>query len=416
MSPRGIRRILAAVALALLAAAPAVAQTPFALQNIGQRLETDDARMVGRGFGMTVTDSLHPGFKNLASLSSLRHVVISFTGYGERTDSEGDGVPRRTHRTFTPDVRLGLPVFKNRLAVTAGFKVYRSSEYVTREFQSWYAWDDSLWGYEEFTREGSVFDVPLGMALRVVGNLSVAGALNLVNGTLTESLGNFYLWPFTLGNFGQEIPIYQPSRRVDRQTYDGTSYTLAGLWAPFSGRVRFGASWTAAHDIDVHSVILLEGVSGRAEGEYTMHIPDEYLAGVQLGLFGRWTVGGDARYQDFRDYSGIVTAEQDWAAQMVEEYEYSVGLERTRAFVRRGGWGNLPFRLAAAYRRWGYTIGGSPIDQRTFSVGTGFPFRGNLGQLDLALSWSTVGDLAANGYKSEIWRLTFSIVGLEEWW
>lgn len=408
----GIDRMLVAAVLVLLVTAPAAAQSPFALKNIGQPLETDDARMAGRGFGMTVTDSLHPGFKNLASLSSLRHVVISFTGYGERTDSDGDGAYRRTYRTFTPDVRLGLPVIKNRLALTAGFKVYRSSEYNTLERKTWTAWEDTLVGNEQFVREGSLFDVPLGVALRLVGSFSVAGSLNLVNGTLTESLANFYLEP----SVGINTPLYQPSLRVDQETYDGTSYTVAGLWAPFGGNVRAGASWTTAHDIDVDATVLLEGVSGRAYLDYTMHMPDLYQAGLQLKLLRRWTLGGDAHYQDFGDFSGLVTDERDWAATSGEEYGYSVGLERARAFVRRGGWSNLPIRASAAYRRWGYTLGGAPIDQQTFSIGTGFPFRGNMGQLDLALSWSTLGELDTNGYTSDIWRLTFSIVGLEEWW
>jgi len=413
MNVRDVRWILPVAFLILVGAAPVAAQTPFAIQNIGQRLETDDARMVGRGFGMAVTDSMHPGFKNLASLSSLRHVVISFTGYGERAETVGTGGERSTFRTFTPEIRVGAPLIKNRLALTAGFKVYRSSQYHTQEDRTWEVWGETLTGNEQFVRDGSLFDVPLGAALRLIGNLSVAGSVNLVRGTLSESLGNFYREP-SVGALG--TPLYQPSLRVDEENYDGTSWTLAGLWAPGSGRLRFGASWTPAHDINTSRKLILDGVASRGHSEHVMHMPEEYRAGVQFRLFGRWHLGGDARYQDFREFTGLVTSERDWGADMGEEYGFSAGLERVRASERRRGWNNLPLRLAASYRHWGYTVGGEPIDQRTLSAGTGFPFRGNLGQLDLAVSWSTVGELAKNGYKSDIWRLTVSVVGLEEWW
>ena len=397
--------------LALSVALPAAAQTPFVMENIGQQVETDDARMVARGFGMTVTDSLHPGFKNLASLSSLRHVAIVFTGYGEQTKNTGTDGTRELYRTFTPEIRVGAPVFKNRLALTAGFSVYRSSHYDTEQEASWSVWDDEVTGVEQYSRQGSLFAVPLGAALRLPLGLSVAGSANLVGGTLTEATANWYLEPTSGTGF-----IYQPSSLKDEERYSGTSWTVAGLWSPGRGRVRFGASWTPAYDIDVDRIVELQGVSQRGRSHYLMHMPDEYRAGVQLRPFGRWTVGGDARYQDFGDFAGLVTPDRNWETNMGQEYEYSFGLERVRATERRGGLSNLPLRFSAAYRRWGYAVGDAPIDQRTFSVGTGFPFGHDMGQLDIAVSWSRIGDLEINGYESDVWRLTVSVIGLEEWW
>ena len=102
---RGV--VLGAVLLAVLLAGQAGAQTPFALRNIGQRLDTDDARMSGRGgWGMAVSDSLNPGFKNLASLYSLRHLVLKFTGYGDRMESTDGNSERMNSRVIAPDVRV----------------------------------------------------------------------------------------------------------------------------------------------------------------------------------------------------------------------------------------------------------------------------------------------------------------------
>ena len=101
---------------------------------------------------------------------------------------------------------------------------------------------------------------------------------------------------------------------------------------------------------------------------------------------------------------------------MEDEYSLSVGLERKPGRKRRGGLSNLPVRLGASLKRWAYRVGGEPIDERTISLGTGFPFRHNLGSLDVALSYGIIGDLEKNGMETETWRLTISVTGLERWW
>ena len=101
---------------------------------------------------------------------------------------------------------------------------------------------------------------------------------------------------------------------------------------------------------------------------------------------------------------------------MQDEYAWTAGLERVQAGERRGGANNLPLRLSTGYHRWAYEIGGQPVDEWTWAGGTGFPFRGDMGQLDVALSYSTIGAREKNGHESSVWRLTVSVTGLERWW
>ncbi len=54
--------------------------------------------------------------------------------------------------------------------------------------------------------------------------------------------------------------------------------------------------------------------------------------------------------------------------------------------------------------------------RKTFSIGTGFPFRKKMGMVDVALSYSLIGDLAKNDRESKVWRGTISVSGLEKWW
>lgn len=401
--------VLPALLVLLAPATAARAQTPFALQNVGQRAVADDARMVARGFGMTVTDSLHPGFKNVSSLASLRHVALKFTGYGERVDSRDATGERRTYRTYSPDVRVALPVLKSRLAVTAGFSVDRTTAYHTRRDTGVLPpfWnppegetETPLAGNFQFIREGSLYTVPLGVAFQALPGISLGANLNLVRGSNVDT-----------GSDRLPQTVYENTTVIAEEIYNGTSTTLSFLLAP-GRRIRAGISWTPPHDVEVDRKVELQGVAQRARSTFTMRMPQEVRAGVEARVLGRWRIGADAHFAEFSKYRG----REDWEQTTRDEYAWSAGLERIQARARRGGLSNLPLRIGTGYRRWAYTIGGAPVEEWTYAVGTGFPFRGDMGHLDLAVSWSQVGDRADNGYESEIWRLTVSVTGLETWW
>lgn len=401
----GLFRGVAVAALLTLAGA-AAAQTPFALQNLGQRVVPDDARMTARGFGMTVNDSLHPGFKNVASVYSLRHVALKFTGYGESAKHDDGTGSRHTYRVYSPDLRVGVPVIKGRLGATAGFSIFRSSQFHTRVDTTWSALEDSIVGNHQFVREGSLFTVPLGLAWQPTPGVSVGASVNLVRGAIRDAVGDFFTYPSISGN-----PFYQPNSVVEEDRFNGTSTTVAALLAP-GDRFRVGASYTPAYDVHVDHEQDLQGVADKQVSTWILSLPAEYRVGAEARLAGRWRVGGDLFWSDYRKLKG----REDWQASMREETAWSAGLERVQAHERRGGLANLPVRLSAAHRRWAYVIGREPIDEWTWAAGTGFPLRGNLGQLDLALAYGKIGNLDTNGRESTYWRLTVSVTGLEAWW
>jgi hypothetical protein len=101
---------------------------------------------------------------------------------------------------------------------------------------------------------------------------------------------------------------------------------------------------------------------------------------------------------------------------MEDEIVVAGGIERILARERRGGFSNVPLRLGATYRQWAYRVGGEPVEEWTYSAGTGFSLQGGKGQLDLALSYGTIGEVAKNGLESDYWRVTVSVTGLERWW
>jgi hypothetical protein len=404
-------RLLAALALLLLAGT-SLAQTPLALRNLGQRIDPEDARMVGRGgWGMALSDSLNPGFKNLAGLSSLRMVAVKFTGFGDHVTSEdGLGNERTTNRTFSPDIRAALPIIKGKLAFSTGFEITRSNQYSTLKEMTWYAWDDTLTGNEQFIREGTLWSVPFGLSWEVRPGLSVAGTVGLVRGTIRESVVQEFQTPNT-GAVVNPAPLYGTNARVQEDEFTGTATTLSVLARPFPG-FSLGASWRQNHSLDVDRKVSLGNVGERYFDEWAYNFPDEYRVGMQWRIKGRWHLGADYQAMEFTDYHG----RDDWKDDLGDEYTLNVGLEREQGFERHAGSANLPLRLGYQYRQWGYRVAGEPVTEQFFSVGTGFPFRRKMGNLDVALSYGIIGDTTDNGVSSKVWRFTMSFTGLERWW
>ena len=276
------------------------AQSPFALRNVGQRLDPDDARMAARGYwGMAVTDSLHPGFKNVASLSSLRHVALQLTGLGEQAASD-DGVNERTtYRAFAPNLRVALPVVKEKVALTAGFRVDRSMDFLTYEEMTWYAWTDTITGNQQFRREGTLFEVPLGVAVSPVRGLSLAATLGLVNGSTRETLSEYYIEPS--GSTG--APFYETTSRIQEDDFSGTAVTWSALWSRWD-RLQLGLSYMSSYDLDVDRKISTVGVSQRGYETYGMTMPESWRAGLQVKLSERWHCGGDYHLEKYSAFEG----------------------------------------------------------------------------------------------------------------
>jgi hypothetical protein len=409
-------RIVAASALLLLVVAgmlgsaeTVLAQSSFALTNVGQKMDTDDARMTGRGgWGMAVHDSTNPGFKNTAGLSAVRHVVISLVGYGAGTTSKDASGERSVNRVMAPEFRLAVPIIKGRLAFTTGFSMDRSFRFDSVQLDTFSVRDHTVIAEQQFIRQGTIFDVPMGLAWEAVPGLSLGASIALVKGSLTESLYEIFVQP--VNSVGSSF--YKTVLEVQKDTFEGTVPTLSALYRK-GDRVQIGASWTPAYDVDANRDLSVSGLNTKSTSSWSMTMPDEYLLGAQIRVRGRWLVGADYQMQAFSEFEGP----QEWLDEgMEDEYTLSFGLEKKIAYERRAGLKNWPLRLGYSTRQWAYQVGGNPVTENTYSFGTGFPFRGRLGTMDLALSYSKIGDQAKNGIEDSVWKMSVSVTGLERWW
>ncbi len=384
----------------MLAAAAASAQTPFAMQGLGQNVATGTARDTGRGgWGMADADTLTPGTLNPAALADLRFAGLIFSGYGERIGSEGAGGERTSYRTYLPNVRVVAPLRAGRLALHAGFDVRRSMQWdAVRELELDHFGRDVV-GREAYEREGTLFAVPVGLSWRVGSALAVGATANLIRGTIDEQITQ--VLGDSLGGFASNV-------RQQQDELTGASVTLAALWSP-SSRLSLGASYTTPYDLTFDRDVNLGGVGERHTEELTASMPAEYRAGLVLRLSEHWRFGADGQLARYSELTG----RPDWDPYLRDEWTVAAGFERPLVRAERGRGYTPPLRFGFQWRHWAHAVGGPPVHERVVSVGTGFPFQNRMGMIDLSLSYAWIGDLADNGYRSSAWRLGVSITGLE---
>lgn len=398
-APR-LAMILALAALVVLVA-PAAAQTPFASLGLGQNVEMNSARDVGRGgWGMADSDSLAPGTMNQAALADLQFTGLFFAGYGERTSSYGADSQRRTYRTVLPNVRLAVPLSRGRLSLHAGFLIKRSMEWTSRSEIERDHFGETVRGIERYQRTGTLYHVPLGLAWRPLGGLALGASYNVVRGSIDDQITQLFTDP--LDNY------YLPNTREQSDQLSGGCVTGSVLFDALRV-LQLGASVTTSYDLEMDREISLAGVAERTGEPLMGSMPAEYRAGVMVRLPNHWRFGADGQLARFSEFTG----RPDWEPILHDEWTLSAGLERTWVRTQFGRSYDMPIRLGFQWRQWAHTVGGSPVDERTISAGTGFPFRNRLGMIDVSLSYSWLGDTARNGYRSETWRLGLSITGLE---
>ncbi|MBD3222105.1 hypothetical protein GF314_12770 [bacterium] len=390
-------RIVTLVVAAALAATVAGAQTPFSLQSLGQNVDNGTARDLGRGgWGMADRDSIAPGSLNAAAIAELRHAQLLFSGFALRTADTGPDQDRLTMRTVLPTVRLSVPLREGRLGMFAGFDVKRAFSYESFESNLEFdVFDEPVEGNETYTRSGNLYEIPVGLAWRPHDDLFLGAAFLLQRGPVEDRIVQFFDDALT-------------NDYTQRLEFEGETMELSMLW-DIPGPLSIGASVTPSYDLDVDRTVSIEGVSGEVESTATVSMPTEYRAGFLFELGRHWRLGADGAYAAF----GEMGQQDLFTPAPRDEWSFAVGLERKLVRETRGRGYDMPLRVGFQWRRWAYQVGGSPVEERAVSIGTGVPFRNWLGAIDASLSYVWIGSLADNGYESEALRLGLSISGLE---
>lgn len=391
----------ALVALGLLRAVPAGAQeSALSLNFLGIREETSDGRARGLGvLGVGLGDSLTAASLNPGSFALLKRMSLTVVGTASvHTANDGTIEHDRSDATF-PHLRAALPL-PGDFVFSIGFvglRNYRSEFVLPAESVGPYGYRDA------FKREGSLYEVPVGIARSVHDRVHLGLSLDFLLGTVNDA------WTTS----GDSLLSLRTRRR---DGMNGTTVTL-GVVADAARWLRLGVAWSPAVDLDVETTTTIE--DGRVGGtttalrtdvtRSTARYPATFRGGATARLGRRALVTADYLHRDWSDWNGRLYG----ADATTTEWRLGGGFEvRPHRSAR---WNRLTYRVGASHGTWAHQLGGNDISETTIHFGPGWGLVGGYGRLDAAIEYTQIGDLGKNGYEESRWSFVLSVSGQETW-
>ena len=384
-------------AMVLLAGVePAVAESIFGQSYFGNSAAMTDARSEGRGgasFGYT--DSLNANVSNPTQLVDLRRVTFTLVSSWGNVNSEDSLGTVKRMGIVNPTLRLAFPMGQ-RLGLGLGYVARRSTQWVILR-DAVVSPDPEFPVPETLEREGTFFDFPFELGVRVLPKLRAGVGFLMVRGTLRQRYSAVLPGAGTNPADVREEVFSGNAVKFGLGLYDLGSLSLTGFYVP-------------EHDMDVD--VTVRGVSKDSRSNDTRldTFPARLGAGGRLGLPGRWSFGLDYRWEGWSSYRG----RQAFTGSMEDEWSVHGGLE-----LEEEGHGKrrkAPYRLGGWYRSWNYSLQGETVTEWGVSAGTAIQLAGPYSRLDLAVQYGKVGSLSRNGVQESFLRLVVSITGGEKWY
>lgn len=392
-----MRTLCIGFALALFAGSTA-ATSLFGFAYFGDDERSFDARIEGKGgAGIAQRDSLNAAVKSPTQLLDLERVTLTFVGNWQRRNSEdafGD-----VSRSFVqvPTLRIGLPL-GDRFAAGIGFNAMRATQWTSVGPSSV---DPDV--IETKTRGGTQFAFPIQLAARLHEKLRVAAGLVYEGGTIRSEYE---------AELNQGVVDPAGSRE---DTMESWTYELAAS-AHDLGPVSVGAYYVPEHDADIRIDIDNLARDANETLSRTDTRPARWGVGAEIVLGSGWSVAADLENEEWSGYRGRSFEDENGEpVSLDDESVWRLGVEHLPA-RRSTGLRSVPWRAGYYQRRWHYGLGGTPVDEWGFTLGTSVGFRIPNARTDVALSYGRIGDLDENGASESVLRLTISVSGGERWY
>jgi hypothetical protein len=377
--------------LALPATPPARADSVFALNLLGERVDVGDARVAALGgFVQTVDDSLGVLQYNPAALAWMKRFSFGAAGYFTSDKNKTEDLDQRSNSTTFTHFLFAFPLYKQRVTASFGFRGRYDPDgefvvpNVTSEGESY---NDS------YERSGGLFAVPITLAVDA-GNYAKIGAFfSLERGKIEDT----WIKDFQ----GTSADAVSDRERV---------FSGHGVGAGFVSRPvpRLSIGLTYESEIDYDVDVNERFTSSVADTSYAesatlparLTVSAAVRASRDLTLF----VGGSLC--DFRDFEGLNFP----PGRLAQEETAAIGLE-----YRLGG-ARVPIRASFRYEQLPYTLpDGEEITKFAFTLGTGRLMKRGRGKVDLALQFADAGSVDTNAYSDRSMRFYLSISGSEDW-
>ncbi len=386
--------MLVALACLGVASAPRVsrAESFFAMNLLGERIEAVDARVAAvGGFVQVVDDSLGVLQYNPAMIAWAKRVSFGAAGYVSRDANESADFERVTVATKFSALAFAFPLYRQRVTASVGYRGRYDPDgdfSVPGETSSGAKYSDV------FERGGGTWAVPITIAADLGRYLKVGGTISLERGTIENR------WVTNFEGTGTADASSEQIREVS-----ATGYGAGVVFRPVHG-VSVGVTYEGQIDYDVEVEETFTNTSANASYDETMVQPDRWTASLSWRVMRGLTVFAGASMSDFTKFEGLDFPSERLAKERVA----ALGME----YRIRGK--RLPIRASARFEQLPYTMpDGEEISSASFALGTGLMFRTGRGKLDTTLAFAKIGSVDTNDYEDRQVRFYISISGSESW-
>lgn len=384
---------LTALALALVAGAGTLARADsiFALNFLGERVDPGDARISALGgYVQTVDDSLGVLQYNPAALAWLKRFSFGVSGYVTSDVNKSANVDARSNGTSFSQLLFAFPLYKERVTGGVGYRGRYDSdgEFITSGVTS----EDVPYN-DHYERTGGLFAVPLGVGIDA-GNYAKIGLFYaLERGKIEET------WL-------KEFPGTNADASSDRErVFRGHSFGAGFVSRPVPA-LSIGLTYESKIDYDVDVTEKFTSSSADTQSTESASMPARLALSTSFRLSHAITLFAGGSVCDFRKFEGLNFPEDRLAKEQIG----SLGVEY------RLGQSHVPLRGSFTFEQLPYTIpAGENIRRYAFAVGSGRIMRGGRGKVDVALQFANTGSVNTNTYSDRSVRFYLSITGSEDW-
>lgn len=378
---------LLALALGLLAAAPAPgrAQSLLASRGLGLVVDPIDARMRALGGVALGLPGNGVSFHSATSAVGLP-APIALVGYQyDSFSADFDGLAAEGTTARFPLILAATPVGE-RWAFMAGYAGFIDQNWAVERADTVLAGPDTLAVLDRVASSGGVARLRFGGAYRVVEGLSVGLGLDLYTGSVQSSAGRRFP--------GEETPRCCTAR----WSFSGVGYNAGVSWQP--------------------SQALSLAAAGSLGGTLEAETQDSLAVDRSYDLPATLTVGASGRVAA----NTLLAASADWAGWSGLDEELARTGGARDAWSVRGGveWDGLqirdrpiPIRLGTRFSalpfRWEAAGADADwVDERAYTGGIGVVLAGTAARADLAVERGQRGGEAA-GIDESYWRFALSL-------
>ena len=415
-----MKKIVVSIFVAALgshAAAQTIGNSPYAAYGIGDikydnSVETRSMGGISAAYVWDFNNQFN--FQNPAANQNLEITSLRFHGTNENQyfKSGYNGNKYGKHSSYLSGISLAFPLSK-KVKLGIGYQPYSSKDYSITQSTSL---PDGTAGVQNFTGEGGINLVQLGVGYSITPSFSVGLSNNLYFGRISDVQETAYENTTLISSIENESSV------------TSFNFTLGSVYQKKLKKLTFGASYTFGNTTDfkstyTNSTYFLNGTTKSNEDIVAQEskntnntIPQKLSLGVGFGHDAKWFVSGQFDYKSGKNAESLHSLSYSYD----NAYRVSVGgwyLPNYNNF--RNYFSRVTYRYGAFYEKGHLNVQGTNINQYGLSFGASLPFQKSnvtrLSTLDLGIELGQRGTVKNNLIRENFLNFTIGINFANKW-